>query len=156
MFERVVGGRRGMLAVALATLAIAALPGCSGMGPDGETESMAKQAYQHLVRNEDAALEAMLVPAARGPGNAKVYAAMRGLIPAEAPASVTQTNWQSYAGTNGRRVSFQHAYAYSDRTVVASTVLVSPLGSGGWKLLSFNVNIGPGGKPPTAAPAKAA
>lgn len=120
------------------------------MAPDGASEDMAKQAYRHLIHKEDAALEAMLISAGRKAGNAEIYNTLRTLIPPGEPFSVKRTNWQAYTGTGGRRMTYQHAYDYGARMVVATTVLVSPPGAGPWKVQSFNINVTAG---QTAQPA---
>ena len=144
---RWVESRRAFVGLAMA----AAVTACGGMTPDGAAEDMAKQAYQHLVHKEDAALEAMLIPAARNAANADIYNTLRTLIPPGEPVSVKRTNWQAYTGTGGRRVTYQHAYDYGARVVLATTVLVSTPGAGPWKVQSFNINVTAGQTPPPAA-----
>ena len=146
MMWRWVESRRAFVGLAMA----AAVSGCGGMTPDGAAEDMAKEAYRHLAHKEDAALEAMLIPAARKTADADIYNSLRMLIPPGEPASVKRTNWQAYTGTGGRRMTYQHAYDYGARVVVATTVLVSPPGAGPWKIQAFNINVTAGQTPPPA------
>ena len=144
-----------MKALALAGLAL--LGGCSQMLPDPAAEADAKLAYQDLADGKDAALEAMLAPGVRKPSDPQTFAMLRGLIPKGPPTSVTQTNWRAYAGTGGRTMTYEHAYAYPDRTVVVSAVLVPARTPSGWMLSTFHVNAemaAPAKPAPAAAPAK--
>ena len=142
-------GRAGAgMALAAAMAATLALGGCGGLEPDPKAEAVAKSAYQKLIAKDDAGLEAMLVPAARKPTDAKTFAMIRGLAPDGAPPAPKLVNWQSSTGTEGRRITYQHAYAYADRTVTATSVLVPAGGPDGWRLQSFNINaeLGPPAK----------
>lgn len=144
-------GRRGVLAMAAAV----ALAGCGAMTPGGESEALAKQAYQHLVRKEDTALHALLTPAARAATNPAGYQMLRDMIPDETAPQATQTSWKAYAGTNGQEMTYEHSYAYSQRTVTATTVVVRPPGSEGWKIQSLKINVTLPAQPAAPAPAPA-
>ncbi|HEY8572189.1 hypothetical protein [Phenylobacterium sp.] len=145
--------RRGLLSAGVA-LASSVVAGCGKFGPDPEAEAVAKQAYQHLVRGEDEALEALLLPTLRKPGTRQTFALMRGMIPKSEPTSVEQVNWRTFAGTSGRTVSFQHAYNYGSQVVTATTELKAA--GGGWLLQTFNVNAAFTGAPAeTPQPANA-
>jgi hypothetical protein len=129
--------RRAGAAIALAAMGLSA---CSGLAPDPKAEAVAKAAYQRLVAKDDAGLEAMLAPGSRKPTDAKTFAMIRTMAPDGPAPAPTTVNWQAYAGTSARTITYQHAYAYADRTVTMTSVLVPAGGPQGWQLRSFNVN----------------
>ena len=130
-------GLGGLLATGAAAMV---LSGCS-LAPDPKAEAVAKAAYVDLVRHDDAALDALLAPAIRGPKDTEAFAMMRGLIPSGPWRSVQRTNWRSYAGTNGSNITYEHTYTYDGRAVTATSVLVPSNFSGGWALQGFHVNV---------------
>lgn len=136
--------RRAVLALVAGGL----LAGCSGLKPDPDAEAAAKLAYQRLAAGEDAALEAMMIPAARGPDDERSFAVMRHLIPSRAPASVNRTSWRAYTGTGGRVMTYVHAYDYGDRVVTAECELVPGEGGKGWRVRALHLDARPTGRPP--------
>lgn len=126
--------RRILISLGIAALALA---GC-GSQPDPEAEETARTAYQHLIRGEDEALEAMVDPQVRNPRNMAAYADMRARIPPGGWLEVRTVGWRSLPGTHGRVVTLRQAYDYGRQTVTVSAELV-PNDESGWMLRVFNV-----------------
>jgi hypothetical protein len=132
-------GRRGFLALVLG--ASLALAGCSsgGLGPDPEAEAVAKAAYSHLAAGELAPVRALLLPDVARTAAPETFELMRNLIPKTPLEGQERLNWRAFVGTGGSTQSFQHAYDYGNRRVIATTELLKVRGQ--WRLRAFNVNV---------------
>jgi hypothetical protein len=123
---------------------------------DPGADATAAAAYRHVWKGEDAAFEAMLEPAQRGP---QVYAALdqiRALIPPGEPDTVETVSWNNVMGTGGRTLTLVQAYGYAGRVTVAATVVMTPdkAGKDAWLIRSFNVDLQAGAGSPPVQPAR--
>jgi hypothetical protein len=147
---------------------LVALPVLAGCNPaqiariDPGADAAASAAYRHVWKGEDAAFEAMLEPAQRGPQVYAVLDQIRTLIPPGKPDTAETVSWNNVMGTGGRTITLVQAYGYAGRTVAATVVMVPDKGGkDAWLIRSFNVNVqvGAGASParpgPPAEPSRA-
>jgi hypothetical protein len=120
---------------------------------DSAADATATAAYRHVWKGEDAAFEAMLEPAQRGPQVHAVLDQIRTLIPPGKPDTAETVSWNNVMGTGGRTITLVQTYGYAGRTVAATVVMVpdkAGAGKDAWLIRSFNVNVQVGaGSPPT-------
>lgn len=144
--------RRRAIGALLAGAGLAPMAACTIPSADPGAEAAAKSAYGHFCRGEDEALQSMLVPQLRNPQTMAALAGLRTLTPKGSPTAATLVEWNSYVGTDGRRITLSHRYDYADAAVTATTVLVQGATKDEWLISTFNLNFG---APPSAAPAPA-
>ena len=140
---------------------LAALPVLVACNPaqiarlDPGADATASAAYRHVWKGEDAAFEAMLEPAQRGP---QVYAALdqiRALIPPGKPDTAETVSWNTVMGTGGRSITLVQTYGYAGRRVAATVVMIPEKSAkDAWLIRSFNVNLQVGAGAPPAQPAQ--
>jgi hypothetical protein len=127
---------------------------------DPGANATATAAYRHVWNGEDAAFEAMLEPAQRGP---QVYALLdqiRTVIPPGKPDTAETVSWNNVVGTGGRTITLVQTYGYVGRTVAATVVMVPDKagpdkpGKDAWLIRSFHVNVqvGDGATPVQPSP----
>lgn len=139
------------LAAALCAAAVAA---CSG--PDATAYQTVDAMYGHIQRNEADAAAAMMEPS-QADGMRSGIAQLNGLVPQGAPSSSENGGWNvSVNAGQPRRTTVSREYAYPDRIVTATAILVDGPGEPRWRVLGYTVNTRPNGAGAPAATTSAA
>ena len=140
-----------MLAVALATLALAA---CSSANMTPEADAMAKGVFTALRTGADLSNDPRLAADIRTPQGMQQLEGVRALIPEAEPQGVENRAFNVSTNTSGGRAELTHAYRYAGGSLIVQTILLKPPGAQTWVVAGMDVRRE--GAPPQRGGAPAA
>jgi hypothetical protein len=128
--------RRAFLSGSLAA-ALFALAACNLAVINPAADAAARGLYARVAAGADLASDQGLSPELRSAVSLARLSRQRMMIPAVPPQSVEARAWR-FQGTAANLV---HAYRYTDRTVVAETVMHRRPGSETWQVTGFSLHL---------------
>ena len=126
--------RRLVFAFGLAA-ALGALAACNVINPGAD--AAARRLYTQLAAGADLSRDQSLSSELRSPAALAELAREREMIPQTPPQSVEARAWRF----QGAAANLVHAYRYTDRTVVAETVMHKQPGSENWQITGFRLHL---------------
>ena len=130
------------------------LSGCKLPAPDAEADAGARKAYEQVVANDLAGLQAHAGEELKGPDAAQSLAGIRQMLPPGKPPEGRLVGWNINTSVGvGSTATLTYAYDYPGRTVQVRMAMSRNKKGQPWLVRGVNVDVD--GAPPRPAPGNA-